>query len=144
MDQRRAGSGVDRDQGGASDGATGCGRGAGVRLHPQLGAELGAAMVPFKLMVGSEDSDSYLPVDELPKGRCTLNLSGTELREPLAGGRQTPSWSCSRPSPTRSPAAIPPSPAGVHAALHGAVRPGQVDHRQRPTGQIAREWAGAR
>ena len=55
-------------------------------------AELGVAMVPFKLMVYVEDSDSYLPVDEVPEGRRTLNLSGTELRERLAAGREIPSW----------------------------------------------------
>ena len=55
-------------------------------------AELGVAMVPFKLMVYVEDTDSYLPIDEVPEGRRTLNLSGTELRERLAAGREIPSW----------------------------------------------------
>ncbi len=55
-------------------------------------AELGVAMVPFKLMVYVEDMDSYLPVDEVPEGRRTLDLSGTELRERLAAGREIPSW----------------------------------------------------
>ena len=55
-------------------------------------AELGVAMVPFKLMVYVEDTDSYLPVDEVPEGRRTLDLSGTELRERLAAGREIPSW----------------------------------------------------
>ena len=55
-------------------------------------AELGVAMVPFKLMAYVEDSDSYLPVDEVPEGRRTLDLSGTELRERLAAGREIPSW----------------------------------------------------
>ena len=55
-------------------------------------AELGVAMVPFKLMVYVEDTDSYLPADEVPEGRRTLDLSGTELRECLAAGREIPSW----------------------------------------------------
>ena len=55
-------------------------------------AELGVGMVPFKLMVYVEDTDSYLPVDEVPEGRRTLNLSGTELRERLARGKDIPSW----------------------------------------------------
>ena len=55
-------------------------------------AEIGVAMVPFKLMVYVEDSDSYLPIDEVPEGRRTLNLSGTQLRERLAGGREIPLW----------------------------------------------------
>ena len=55
-------------------------------------AELGVAMVPFKMMVYVEDTGSYLPVDEVPEGRRTLSLSGTELRGHLAAGRDIPSW----------------------------------------------------
>ena len=55
-------------------------------------AELGVAMVPFKLMVYVEDTDAYAPIDEVPAGRRTLELSGTELRERLAQGREIPSW----------------------------------------------------
>ena len=55
-------------------------------------AELGVAMVPFKRMVYVEDSDSFLPVDEVPEGRRTLELSGTELRGRLAAGREIPPW----------------------------------------------------
>ena len=54
--------------------------------------ELGVAMVPFKLMVFVEDTDSYMPIDEVPKGKRTLNLSGTELRDRLAEGREIPDW----------------------------------------------------
>ena len=55
-------------------------------------AELGVTMVPFRMMVYVEDRDSYMPVDEVPDGTRTLNLSGTELRQRLAGGRDIPSW----------------------------------------------------
>ena len=55
-------------------------------------AELGVAMVPFKLMVFVEDTDSYMPIDEVPEGKRTLNLSGTELRDRLAGGKEIPHW----------------------------------------------------
>ena len=54
--------------------------------------ELGVAMVPFKLMVFVEDTDSYMPIDEVPEGKRTLNLSGTELRDRLAEGREIPDW----------------------------------------------------
>ena len=60
-------------------------------------------MVPFKLMVYVEDSDSYLPVAEVPAGRRTLDLSGTELRERLAAERET------RPRSLPSPGAAPAS-----------------------------------
>ena len=55
-------------------------------------AELGVTMVPFRMMVYVEASDSYAPVDEVPEGTRTLNLSGTELRERLAGGKDIPGW----------------------------------------------------
>ncbi len=54
--------------------------------------ELGVAMVPFKMMVYVEDRDAYMPVDEVPEGARTLSISGTELRERLAAGREIPSW----------------------------------------------------
>ena len=43
-------------------------------------------------MVYVEASDSYAPVDEVAEGTRTLNLSGTELRERLAGGKDIPGW----------------------------------------------------
>ena len=55
-------------------------------------AELGVTMVPFRMMIYVEDRDAYVPVDEVPAGTRTLNLSGTELRERLAEGREIPSW----------------------------------------------------
>ena len=55
-------------------------------------AELGVAMVPFKLMVYVEDRDSYSPVDEIPEGTRTLNISGTDLRDRLARGTEIPEW----------------------------------------------------
>ena len=54
--------------------------------------ELGVAMVPFKLMVFVEETDSYSPIDEVLEGKRTLNLSGTDLRDRLANGKEIPSW----------------------------------------------------
>jgi len=54
-------------------------------------AELGIGMVPFQMMVYLEDSDTYVPEDEA-KGRKSLNVSGTELRQLLAEGRDIPAW----------------------------------------------------
>jgi sulfate adenylyltransferase len=54
--------------------------------------ELGVEMVPFKMMVYVEDQDLYTPIDEIPEGTRTLSISGTELRERLAGGREIPEW----------------------------------------------------
>ena len=55
-------------------------------------SEIGVTMVPFRMMVYVEASDSYAPVDEVPEGARTLNLSGTELRARLAAGRDVPAW----------------------------------------------------
>ena len=54
--------------------------------------ELGVAMVPFRLMVYVEDEDTYTPVDEVPEGVETRSISGTELRDRLADGREIPDW----------------------------------------------------
>ena len=61
-------------------------------LLQQHEAELGVAMVPFKLMVYVEDQDTYAPVDEIPEGTRTLNISGTDLRDRLARGTEIPEW----------------------------------------------------
>jgi sulfate adenylyltransferase len=49
-------------------------------------------MVPFKQLVYVEDLDTYFPVDEVPAGKRTLDISGTELRQRLAEGRELPTW----------------------------------------------------
>ena len=55
-------------------------------------AELGVAMVPFKLMVYVEEHDTYTPIDEIAEGTPTLNISGTDLRDRLAMGKEIPEW----------------------------------------------------
>ena len=54
--------------------------------------ELGVAMVPFKMMVYLEDKDTYMPQDEVPEGARVSSISGTELRERLATGKDLPEW----------------------------------------------------
>jgi len=54
--------------------------------------ELGIAMVPFRMVVYVEDRDAYYPVDEVPEGTRTLDISGTELRQRLARGSELPEW----------------------------------------------------
>jgi sulfate adenylyltransferase len=54
--------------------------------------ELGVQMVPFQMMVYVEEKAAYFPVDEVPEGARTLNISGTELRQRLAQGSEIPSW----------------------------------------------------
>ncbi|RUS35260.1 sulfate adenylyltransferase [Jimgerdemannia flammicorona] len=38
------------------------------------------------------DSDEYMPIDEVPKGTTTLDISGTELRRRLRLGLSIPTW----------------------------------------------------
>lgn len=54
--------------------------------------ELGVEMVPFRLMVYVADRAEYMPVDEVPEGLDVKSISGTELRERLADGRDIPEW----------------------------------------------------
>ncbi|KAJ4298486.1 Sulfate adenylyltransferase [Collariella sp. IMI 366227] len=54
--------------------------------------ELGIEVVPFQMMTYLPDSDEYAPIDEIPKGIRTLNISGTELRSRLRSGRDIPEW----------------------------------------------------
>jgi sulfate adenylyltransferase len=60
--------------------------------------ELGMAMVDFKQMVYLPDEDRYAPVDEVPKGTRTADISGTQVRDDyLAKGVPLPDW-FSRPA----------------------------------------------
>ena len=54
--------------------------------------ELGVTMVPFRQMLYVPDRDTYYPEDEVPEGERVLDISGTELRERLADGREIPAW----------------------------------------------------
>jgi sulfate adenylyltransferase len=54
--------------------------------------ELGMKMVDFRQMVYVPDEDKYYPVDEVPEGKQTLDISGTELRNRLANGTEIPNW----------------------------------------------------
>ncbi len=85
---------VGRDHAGASDAS-------GKPFHGPYDAqemmtryqdELGIQMVPFKAMVYVEELDAYRPVDDIPTGMRTLDLSGTELRSRLEDGRDIPEW----------------------------------------------------
>lgn len=54
--------------------------------------ELDIKMVSFKMMVYLEDHDKYISEDEATDADKVKTLSGTELRERLADGRNIPSW----------------------------------------------------
>ncbi|GLB37616.1 putative catalyzes the first intracellular reaction of sulfate assimilation, forming adenosine-5'-phosphosulfate (APS) from inorganic sulfate and ATP [Lyophyllum shimeji] len=54
--------------------------------------ELQIEMVPFQQMTYLPLTDEYQPVDEVPKGVQTLDISGTELRRRLRTGAPIPDW----------------------------------------------------
>ncbi len=62
------------------------------QLFQKLEDELGMKMVDFKQMVYVPDEDKYYPVDEVPKDKKTMDISGTELRDRLALGTEIPNW----------------------------------------------------
>lgn len=49
-------------------------------------------MVPFQAMTYLPGTDEYQPVDEVPKGTPTADISGTELRKRLRTGAAIPDW----------------------------------------------------
>jgi sulfate adenylyltransferase len=60
--------------------------------------EIGMQMVDFKQMVYLPDEDRYAPVDEVPSGVKTADISGTQVRDDyLAKGKPLPEW-FSRPA----------------------------------------------
>uniref|UniRef100_A0A1D1YTK3 Sulfate adenylyltransferase n=1 Tax=Anthurium amnicola TaxID=1678845 RepID=A0A1D1YTK3_9ARAE len=61
-------------------------------LVNQYKNELHIEVVPFRMVTYIPDSDEYLPIDEIPSGTRTLNISGTELRRRLRTGGHIPEW----------------------------------------------------
>jgi sulfate adenylyltransferase len=54
--------------------------------------ELQIEMVPFQQMTYLPSTNEYQPIDEVPKGVQTLDISGTELRKRLKTGTPIPDW----------------------------------------------------
>src|SRR5512147_2847121 len=60
--------------------------------------ELGVKAIPFEELVYLPDENRYCPVDEVPPGARTADISGTDVRDKyLARGLQLPEW-FSRPA----------------------------------------------
>jgi hypothetical protein len=82
-------------------------------LVTQYKDELHIEMVPFQAMTYLPGSDEYQPVDEVPKGTPTADISATELRKRLRTGAvsfgiKNTIWHLltSSPSPTGSPTTV--------------------------------------
>lgn len=55
-------------------------------------SELSIKVIKSKMIVYVEDTQSYMPIDEVPKGMNVLNISGTQQREMLSTGADIPEW----------------------------------------------------
>ncbi|PIA16027.1 sulfate adenylyltransferase [Coemansia reversa NRRL 1564] len=54
--------------------------------------ELDIEVVPFQMLTYLPETDEYMPINEVPEGTKTLNISGTELRRRLKTGAPIPEW----------------------------------------------------
>lgn len=54
--------------------------------------EIGIEIVPFQEMVYVQDTNSYMPINEVPQGSKVLSISGTQLRALLNAGLPIPEW----------------------------------------------------
>ena len=105
--------------------------------------EIGVQMVPFRMMVYVPDQDRYQPIDEVGEDTRTLSISGTELRERLADGREIPRVVQLPRGGHRTAQDAPASlPAGPHRLLHRAFRaPGSRRSPTRSSSSSSR-WGG--
>jgi sulfate adenylyltransferase len=65
---------------------------AAQQLVQAYAKEIGIEVVPFREVVYVKDDDNYQPVDEIPPGKKTLAISGTQLRKMLNEGADIPDW----------------------------------------------------
>ncbi|KAM9994061.1 hypothetical protein ACTFIZ_012023 [Dictyostelium cf. discoideum] len=61
-------------------------------LALKLANRLSIKILPFQMMVYVPAHDKYYPVDEVPEGLETANISGTKLRHLLRTGGEIPNW----------------------------------------------------
>lgn len=61
-------------------------------LVEKFAKEIEIEVVPFRMVTYLPDEDRYAPIDTVPEGTKTLNISGTELRSRLKTGASIPDW----------------------------------------------------
>jgi sulfate adenylyltransferase len=86
---------IGRDHAGPGDNAAGkpfYGPYDAQELVAKFEKELVIKCVLFQAMLYVPSHDKYYPVDQLPAGEKTLNISGTELRRRLRSGEEIPNW----------------------------------------------------
>lgn len=65
---------------------------AAQQLLSQHCRELGMHAMTFPRLVYVPDTGRYMPEDEAPPGAQTFTISGTQLRQRLAEGKELPTW----------------------------------------------------
>ena len=62
------------------------------KLLASVQGEIGITMLPFDMLVYVEELHNYAPESQVPGNAKVLNISGTQLRQRLAQGREIPEW----------------------------------------------------
>jgi sulfate adenylyltransferase len=93
---------------------------AAQELLKQHAGEIGIEIMTFRRLVYLPDHGTYLPEDEVPPGVTAFSISGTELRERLAEGRNLPVWFTPPEIAAELRRACPPDAAAGGSADDGA------------------------
>lgn len=83
---------------------------AAQRLLHEHSAELGLGILPFRRMVYLPDSGKHVPEDEAPRNARVYFISGTQVRQRLAEGRELPPWFTSPEVAEELRRSYPPGP----------------------------------
>jgi sulfate adenylyltransferase len=95
---------------------------AAQELLRQLGPELGMQIMAFPRLVYVPERGAYLSEDETPAGTLALSISGTELRQRLAEGRDLPAWFTPPEIAAELRRSYPAGTARAATASHGPDR----------------------
>jgi hypothetical protein len=90
-------------------------------------AEIGIEIMTFRRLVYLPDRGAYLPEDEVPPGDTAFSISGTELRERLAEGRDLPVWFTPPEIAAELRRACPPDGTARGGAFAGGLAGARAD-----------------
>jgi len=111
-----------------------------LRLHA---GELGIDVMTFRRLVYVPSLSAYLPEDEAPADGPVLSISGTELRQRLAEGRDLPAWFTPPEIAAELRRSYPLSNGPSIAAANGAAPNGAASNGAAPNGAAPNGRDGA-